>query len=114
MSQQDSPTGSDGSRLYWFMMVLFVVIILMSAIATTKQTQTRHDLYQQLMDLRKQTRALKVEEQRLIIEQQTFSATPHIAKRAITELKMFYPNDTSRLVLTPPIPDAPNKQADAP
>lgn len=105
--------STDGIRLYWFLMLLFVLVILVSAVATAKQTQERHDLYQELVDLRDKIRTLKIEEQRLIIEQQTFSATPHIAKRSVVELKMFYPNDSDRLVLIPPATGA-SEQTEAP
>lgn len=100
----DTPSG-DFSRLYWFGIFVMLLATLVTAILTVEQTQTRHTLYQQIANVRADVRALKVEEERLIIEQQTFSATPIVAKRSAIELKMFYPDDAHRLVLSPAVPD---------
>ena len=35
----------------------------------------------------------------MLIEQQTFSATPQVTNRAVTELNMFYPNLSDRMII---------------
>lgn len=95
-------------RVYWFVIATLLMITLVAAIFTVKQTQMRHQTYQQIAQLRSDIRALQIEEERLIIEQQTFSSTPTVAKRSAIELKMFYPDGDHRLVLSS---TAPNKTA---
>ena len=51
--------------------------------------------------MKKQERKLQVEHQRLLIEQQTFSATPQIASRAVAELGMFSPTLKDKLIIQP-------------
>lgn len=87
---------------FWFLVGLLAVGILMTATATVRQTQKRHQTYADLSDLQKQYRKMHIEEQRLLIEQQTFSATPVVAKRAVSDLRMFYPDDRHRKVIAPP------------
>ena len=87
-------------RNYWFVMASLVLIILATAIKTVHQTQERHAVYRELSQAKQAYRDMHIEEQRLIIEQQTFSATPIVAQRAVTELGMFYPVDKNRLVIT--------------
>lgn len=104
MTKQDD-THKDFDRVYWFMIVVLLAGMLVTAILTVEQTQKRHTLYQQIAVMRADIHALQIEEERLIIEQQTFSATPTIAKRSAIELKMFYPDDKHRLVLSSATPD---------
>lgn len=35
----------------------------------------------------------------MLIEQQTFSATPQVTNRAVSELNMFYPNVSDRMII---------------
>ena len=49
--------------------------------------------------MKKQQRKLQVEHQRLLIEQQTFSATPQIASRAVSELNMYSPTLKDKLII---------------
>ena len=51
--------------------------------------------------MKKQERKLQIEHQRLLIEQQTFSATPQIASRAVAELGMFSPMLEDKLIIQP-------------
>ncbi len=110
-SMNSKPIGDDGEELvsdsdlvagrnYWFVMASLVLIILATAIKTVHQTQERHAVYRELSQAKQAYRDMHIEEQRLIIEQQTFSATPIVAQRAVTELGMFYPVDKNRLVIT--------------
>lgn len=75
--------------------LLFGILITGVMIAT--QTQKRHQTYQELTRLRQQLVAMQVEESRLLIEQQTFSATPQVARRAVRELGMHYPTKKERI-----------------
>lgn len=91
----------DNDRMYWFVMAVLVVGIVVTGVKTSKQTYARHQLYFELSNAKKTMQTLKIEEQRLLIEQQTFSATPHIAQRSVSELGMFYPTDKERMVIVP-------------
>ena len=53
---------------------------------------------------------MHIEEQRLLIEQQTFSATPQVARRAVSELGMFFPVGEHRRIIAPADPDNVNEQ----
>lgn len=75
--------------------LLFGILITGVMIAT--QTQKRHQTYQELTRLRQQLVNMQVEESRLLIEQQTFSATPQVARRAVRELGMHYPTKKERI-----------------
>lgn len=88
--------------LRWTLVVL-IGLILWSGIAIVEQTQHRHQVYKQIRTLDLQLAALKTEEQRLMIEQQTFSATPQVASRAVGELGMFFPSGANRRVLSPQV-----------
>lgn len=98
ITQADLSAG----RLYYFLMMCLVLFILWLATVCAKQTQYRHDLYTQLAKTQTHYHNLKTEEQRLIIEQQTYSAIPIVAKRATNELNMFYPVQKDRIVIAPP------------
>lgn len=54
-----------------------------------------------LQKMKVEHRNLQIENQRLIIEQQTFSATPQIASRAVTQLGMYSPSTQDKLILQP-------------
>jgi cell division protein FtsL len=56
--------------------------------------------------MKKQERKLQVEHQRLLIEQQTFSATPQIASRAVAELGMYSPTLKDKLIIQPGVATA--------
>ncbi|MDO5652400.1 MAG: cell division protein FtsL [Moraxella sp.] len=84
------------NRVYWVLM-----LILATGVATAKQAYERHERYFALSAAKNTMRTLKTEEQRLLIEQQTFSATPHIAQRSVSELGMFFPTDNEKLIITP-------------
>lgn len=88
-------------RLYVGVMLVLAAFIVWSGIRTAEQTQQYHQDYKTLQDMKKQERMLKVEHQRLLIEQQTFSATPQIASRAVTELGMFSPALSDKIIVQP-------------
>ena len=73
----------------------------MEGIKTAEGVQQYHQDYKTLQDMKKQERKLQVEHQRLLIEQQTFSATPQIASRAVSELGMFSPTLKDKLIIQP-------------
>lgn len=98
LDKQDFVAG----RGYWFMMAVLCVLILAVAVKKIEQTQTRHQLFIELSTARQNYRQMHTEEQKLIIEQQTFSATPIVARRAVSELSMFYPLEKDRIVIIPP------------
>lgn len=54
-----------------------------------------------LQKMKVEHRNLQIENQRLVIEQQTFSATPQIASRAVTQLGMYSPTTKDKLILQP-------------
>lgn len=96
--------GNDllAGRSYWFVLIVLVVLILMMGVWTNEQIQERHRLYRELSFERQAYQKMQTEAQRLIIEQQTFSATPTVAGRAVNELNMFYPTQKHRLVVAEP------------
>lgn len=95
----------SGGRLYVAVMLLLAAAIVWSGIRTAEQTQQYHQDYKTLQDMKKQERLLQVEHQRLLIEQQTFSATPQIASRAVTELGMYSPTLDDKLIIQPSAPE---------
>lgn len=96
--------GNDllAGRSYWFMLVFLTVLILMMGVWTNEQIQERHQIYRELSSEIQAYQKMQIEAQRLIIEQQTFGATPTVAGRAVGELNMFYPTDKHRLIITEP------------
>lgn len=96
--------GNDllAGRSYWFVLAMLVVLILMMGVWTNEQIQERHRLYRELSAERQAHQKMQIEAQRLIIEQQTFSATPTVAGRAVNELNMFYPTAKHRMVVADP------------
>lgn len=85
--------------LYVVAMLWLVGLILWTAVQTVEQVQSYHHEYGRLQDLKKEFRQLQIERQRMLIEQQTFSATPQVTNRAVAELQMFYPNVSDRLII---------------
>lgn len=88
-----------GISLYAVSMLLLVIAILWTGISVVEQIQTYHKSYNQLSKLKRDFRALQIEHQRMMIEQQTFSGTPQVTNRAATELNMFYPDFSDRMII---------------
>ncbi|PNK60607.1 cell division protein FtsL [Psychrobacter sp. FDAARGOS_221] len=89
------------NRLYAAIMLLLSVGIICSAVLTAEQVQQYHEDYMALQKMKVDYRNLQIENQRLVIEQQTFSATPQIASRAVTQLGMYSPSTADKLILQP-------------
>ena len=87
--------------IYVAILLLLAAAIIWSGIKTAEGVQQYHQDYKTLQDMKKQERKLQVEHQRLLIEQQTFSATPQIASRAVAELGMFSPTLKDKLIIQP-------------
>lgn len=104
---------ADVGRTYWFVVWALVVLVVFLAAKLSLQTQARHSTYYQLSAAKRDYHALKIEERRLLIEQQTYSATPSVAQRAVSELEMYYPSDKDRLVIAPPAPSHANSSNSA-
>lgn len=90
--------------IYAVVLLMLAGIIVWSGIQTAKGVQQYHQDYKTLQDMKKQERKLQVEHQRLLIEQQTFSATPQIASRAVSELGMYSPTLKDKLIIQPSAP----------
>ncbi|WP_201576895.1 MULTISPECIES: cell division protein FtsL [Psychrobacter] len=88
-------------NIYVVVLLLLAGAIVWSGIQTAKDVQQYHQDYRTLQDMKKQERKLQVEHQRLLIEQQTFSATPQIASRAVSELGMYSPTLKDKLIIQP-------------
>lgn len=93
-----------GISIYAVLMGVLLTLILWTGISTVRQIQAYHHQYTDLQKAKKEYRNLQIEHQRLLIEQQTFSATPQIARRAVTELNMFYPKLSDRMIIQQPAP----------
>ena len=108
-AQQPTPTDIGELFVQRFSMVgIYVAVLLLlaaaivwSGIKTAEAIQQYHQDYKALHDMKKQERTLLIEHQRLLIEQQTFSATPQIASRAVAELGMFTPTFKDKLIIQP-------------
>lgn len=85
--------------IYVLVLLLLAAGIIWSGIKTADGVQQYHQDYKTLQDMKKQQRKLQVEHQRLLIEQQTFSATPQIASRAVSELNMYSPTLKDKLII---------------
>ena len=85
--------------IYVVLLLLLAAGIVWSGIKTAEGVQQYHQDYKTLQDMKKQQRKLQVEHQRLLIEQQTFSATPQIASRAVSELNMYTPTLKDKLII---------------
>ncbi|MBP2279775.1 cell division protein FtsL [Psychrobacter sp. PL19] len=93
--------------IYVVVLLLLAAAIVWSGIRTAESVQQYHQDYKTLQDMKKQERKLQVEHQRLLIEQQTFSATPQIASRAVAELSMYSPTLKDKLIIQPSAPVTP-------
>lgn len=80
-------------------MLLLASAILWTGVSTASQTQKYRQDYKTLQEMKQEYLRLQVEHKRLLIEQQTFSATPQIASRAVSELQMHFPEINDRLIL---------------
>lgn len=89
------------ASIYVVVLLLLAAAIIWSGIRTAEGVQQYHQDYKALQDMKKQERKLQIEHQRLLIEQQTFSATPQIASRAVAELGMFSPTLEDKLIIQP-------------
>ena len=87
--------------IYVVILLLLAGAIIWSGIKTAENVQQYHQDYKTLQDMKKQERKLQIEHQRLLIEQQTFSATPQIASRAVSELSMYSPTLKDKLIIQP-------------
>lgn len=87
--------------LYRLIVGALLLAILMTGVMIAMQTQKRHQTYQELVRLKQAMTELQIEESRLLIEQQTFSATPQVAQRAVGELAMYYPSVKEQIVGEP-------------
>lgn len=92
--------------IYVVVLLLLAAAIIWSGIKTAEGVQLYHQDYKALQDMKKQERKLQIEHQRLLIEQQTFSATPQIASRAVAELGMFSPTLEDKLIIQPGVAGA--------
>jgi cell division protein FtsL len=92
--------------IYVVVLLLLAATIVWSGIKTAEEVQQYHQDYKTLQDMKKQERKLQVEHQRLLIEQQTFSATPQIASRAVAELGMYSPTLKDKLIIQPGVATA--------
>ena len=87
--------------IYVVLLLLLAAAIIWSGIKTAENVQQYHQDYKTLQDMTKQERKIQIEHQRLLIEQQTFSATPQIASRAVGELGMYSPTIKDKLIIQP-------------
>lgn len=85
--------------IYVVLLLLLAIAIVWSGVRTVEGIQQYHQDYKTLQDMGRQQRKLQVEHQRLLIEQQTFSATPQIASRAVSELGMYSPTFKDKLII---------------
>lgn len=82
-------------------LIILIMLIFWTALSIVKQTNERHQVHIDIRKLEIELVQLRTEEQRLMIEQQTFSATPQVASRAVSELGMFFPTGENRRVIAP-------------
>lgn len=92
-------TDYRGVSLYSVAMTLLVIAILWTGLKTVQQIQQYHHVYSEMSQLKRDFRQLQIERQRMLIEQQTFSATPQVTNRAVAELNMYYPNLSDRMII---------------
>lgn len=91
-------------RIFKFIMVVLVVAILLLGVMIVKQVQKRHETYRAVQSLKAELRKLQTEEQRLLIEQQTFGTTSEVARRAAAQLNMHLPDKEDKRVVAVPVP----------
>lgn len=99
------PQGKSLMGIYVFVMVVLAVMIVVMAVRLSGQVQKYRQDYKMLQDMKSEYRKLQVEHQKLLIEQQTFSAMPIITSRAVHELGMRLPSSADKLILQPNITD---------
>lgn len=79
---------------------LLVIAIIFSAwLVVTQVFSYRHD-YRTYTKMIRERDKIMVTRGQLLIEQQTFGATPQIGTRAVTQLRMFSPPATQTVVMT--------------
>lgn len=100
-STTQSTTELGYIRIIQFILAVLLVIILLTAVLSIKQIQERHEAYRTLQVLKDELKKLKIEEHRLLIEQQTFSSTPEVAIQATNKLNMFFPDKDNKKVVAP-------------
>ncbi len=99
---QEKPVHSVGPvAIYRLILLVVVICILATSVAVSRQTQERHETYRTLQILKRDLATMQIEQERLLIEQQTFSATPQVAKRAVDELGMFFPSNHHKKIISP-------------
>lgn len=96
LTSQRQPLG-----VYWLLLLVLSVLILITGASIALQSQERHRAYRELQALKKHHATLKSEEQRLLIEQQTFSATSQVVRLSVDKLGMFFPAKQHRQIITP-------------
>lgn len=87
-----------GGWIYMFILGVIVLALVGTAIGVVGQVQHYYRDLNYLQQLHEEAHTLRMENQRMLLEQQTFSATPQIMRRAV-ELGMFYPNFTDRMII---------------
>lgn len=92
-----------GLGLLKLIFVALMALIFASALAVVQQTQTHHAKNAELRQKTLQFEELRIQNQRLLIEQQAFSATPQVAQRAVSDLGMFFPVGENRRIISPKI-----------
>lgn len=90
-----------GVSIYLVVMIALVIGIIGTGINIAEQTMQYRQDYQTLKNKEKTLSQLQIEHQRLLIEQQTFSATPQIAARAVAQLRMYSPKLSEKLIVQP-------------
>lgn len=90
-----------GVSIYLVAMIALVIGIIGTGINIAEQTMQYRQDYQTLKNKEKTLSQLQIEHQRLLIEQQTFSATPQIAARAVAQLRMYSPKLSEKLIVQP-------------
>lgn len=83
--------------LYRLIVAGLLFAVLLTGVMIALQTQKRHQTYQEITRLKQELTKMQVEENRLLIEQQTFSAIPQVAKRA-AHLGMHYPTNKEQVI----------------
>ena len=83
--------------------IILLVLVFVSAIMVVFQVfEYRHD-YRELSAFNREKDDLNAEWGRLLIEQQTFSATAQIGTRAVTQLRMYSPPVAQTVVISLPM-----------
>ncbi|UNU72668.1 cell division protein FtsL [Moraxella nasovis] len=101
ITEQNKLSNAGIKKVCFLVLGVLFVACLWAGASVARQTQEHHNAYRDLQKLKSEMIRLKIEEQRLLIEQQTFSSTPQVAQRATTELGMFFPTNDDRQVIVP-------------